>query len=91
MDLPPAYALSTTTPTPDTYNFLRDASGLTPFSHEAATLGLPNSLFTVVILYQDAKGDINTAEPIGMGRVSGDAGCFYQVTDVSLFGSLCPF
>lgn len=92
MDLPPSYSLSTTTPTPEIYNFLRGDAGLTPFSHEAATRGLPHSLFTVVILYQDPENEIGTPEPIGMGRVSGDAGCFYQVTDVSLFRrSFCPF
>ena len=85
MILPPSYALPTTNPTPEVYNSLRHGSGLTPFSHEAATRGLAHSLFTVVILYQDPKSEIHTLEPVGMGRVSGDAGCFYQITDVSLF------
>ena len=86
--LPPGYFMSNITPTPEIYNSLRGNSKLTPFSHEAATRGLPHSLFTVVIYYQDPKSENSTPEPIGMGRVTGDSGCFYQVTDVSLFRAL---
>ena len=90
--LPPGYSISNTTPTPEIYNSLRRASDLTPFSHEAATRGLPHSLFTVVILYQDPESELSARTPVGMGRVTGDSGCFYQVTDVSLFGDLsAPF
>ena len=77
MSLPPSYTLSTTAPSPETYNALRLASGLTPFSLEAATLGLPNSLFTVLLFYQDSSSTSisDVPQPKGMGRVSGDAIC----------------
>lgn len=90
MSLPPGYTLTYTIPTPETYNSLRLASGLTPFSQEAATLGLPNSLLSIILNYQDPSqppssnfpSSSTSPEPIGMARVTGDAGCFYQVTDI---------
>ncbi|KAG7006103.1 hypothetical protein G7Y79_00016g040880 [Physcia stellaris] len=94
MSLPPGYTLTPTTPTPETYNSLRLASGLTPFSPEAATLALPNSLFSLLLNYQDpitlssssssSPSSSTSPEPIGMARVTGDAGCFYQVTDICI-------
>ena len=82
MPLPPAYTLSYNNPSPAAYNDLRLASGLTPFSIEAATLGLPNSLFTVLLLRYDSSREASEPDLIGMGRVTGDRGCFYQVTDI---------
>jgi len=43
---------------------------------EAAARGLPNSLFAVQVLHGD--------EVVGMGRVIGDGGCFYQVVDIAV-------
>lgn len=43
---------------------------------EAATRGLVNTLFAVQILFDD--------EPVGMGRVIGDGGCFFQVVDIAV-------
>ncbi|MBB4844855.1 ribosomal protein S18 acetylase RimI-like enzyme [Paucibacter oligotrophus] len=64
--------------TPDiaTYQALRQQAGLSPKSHEAAAMGLPNSLFSVQILQGET--------PVGMGRVIGDGGCFFQVVDIAV-------
>ncbi|WP_386352280.1 GNAT family N-acetyltransferase [Xanthomonas campestris] len=64
------------TPTVEAYRHLRQASGLGPKALEAAERGLPNSLFSVQILCD--------GEPVAMGRVIGDGGCFYQVVDIAV-------
>ncbi|MFD1746634.1 GNAT family N-acetyltransferase [Rhizobium helianthi] len=55
---------------------LRLISGLTPFSREAAEKGLPHTQFGVRVLFGD--------EVVGMGRIIGDGGCFFQVTDIAV-------
>ncbi|WP_217636512.1 GNAT family N-acetyltransferase [Modicisalibacter muralis] len=45
-------------------------------SAPGAGRGLPNSLFAVQVTYQ--------GETVGMGRVVGDDGCFYQVVDIAV-------
>lgn len=59
-----------------TYCRLRSVSGLSPKTAEAAARGLPNSVFAVQVL----QGD----EIVGMGRIIGDGGCFYQVVDIAV-------
>ncbi|GAB7126569.1 GNAT family N-acetyltransferase [Silvimonas sp. JCM 19000] len=68
------YTILLETPSPETYRALRQQCGLSAKSTVAAARGLPNSLFAVQILHQGA--------PVGMGRVIGDGGCFYQVVDI---------
>lgn len=74
--LPPEYRLLPAIPAAGTYLHLRQASGLSPKTMAAALRGLPHSQFAVQVLYQ--------GEAVGMGRVIGDGGCFYQVTDICL-------
>ena len=64
------------TPSIATYCHLRSASGLSPKTLEAAARGLPATLFAVQVLHG--------GQPVGMGRVVGDGGCFYQVTDIAV-------
>ncbi len=59
-----------------TYQHLRVAAGMSAKSADAAAKGLPNSLFAVQILHGD--------EVVGMGRIIGDGGCFFQVTDIAV-------
>lgn len=63
-------------PTPDEYLTLRAAAGLSPFSRAAAELALPNTIFAVVI--EEA------GRAIGMGRLIGDGGCFFQIVDIAV-------
>lgn len=70
------YATRLAIPDVATYCHLRSASGLSPKTAEAAAKGLPNSLFAVQVLQGD---DI-----VGMGRIIGDGGCFYQVVDIAV-------
>lgn len=75
MDNPPYSALHET-PSVSVYNALRAGAGLSAKTEDAAIRGLPGTLFAVQMLYGD--------QPIGMGRVIGDGGCFYQVVDIAV-------
>lgn len=70
------YRLIERTPTIEEYRELRRLSGLSGKSEEAAARGLPNTLHAVVIEH--------AGETIGMGRVIGDGGTAYQVTDIAV-------
>lgn len=72
----PDYAIIPRVPTVPEYLHLRDIAGLSPFSPEAAQIGLPRSVFSVVV---EAQG-----RAIGMGRIIGDGGCFFQITDIAV-------
>lgn len=61
-------------PVPIEYNDLRLEGGMSGKSHEAATVGLKNSLFAVCIY--------DNENLIGMGRVIGDGGAFFQIVDI---------
>ncbi|WP_027251286.1 GNAT family N-acetyltransferase [Photobacterium halotolerans] len=61
---------------PDDFLRLRDISGLSPRSYEAAVKGLPNSLYGIHILY-DGK-------PVAMGRVVGDGAINFDIVDVAV-------
>ncbi|MBY7145010.1 GNAT family N-acetyltransferase [Virgibacillus sp. NKC19-3] len=61
-------------PNPIAYIDLRLEGGISGKSEEAAAVGLKNSLFAVCIY------DNKTL--IGMGRVIGDGGAFFQVVDI---------
>ena len=65
------YQLVVATPSADDYRRLRVAAGLSPKS-----AGLPNTLFAVQIRKE--------GEVVGMGRVVGDGGLFYQVVDIAV-------
>lgn len=69
-------SLVTRLPSVDEYLHLRDIAGLSPFSPEAAQIGLPRSIYAVVIEDQGCA--------IGMGRIIGDGGCFFQITDIAV-------
>lgn len=63
-------------PSPQEYIDLRIAAGLSPKEKQAAAIALKNSIFAVS-LREDGR-------LIGMGRIIGDGGCFYQVVDVAV-------
>ncbi|MFZ6688095.1 GNAT family N-acetyltransferase [Undibacterium sp. SXout11W] len=70
------YSICLSTPTVEDYCRLRSGSGLSAKTIEAAGRGLINSLFAVQIIHQHRT--------IGMGRIIGDGGCFYQVVDIAV-------
>ena len=71
------YELIDGAPSVDDYRRLRAAAGLSPKSRRAAERGLPNSW--AVALVRNTNG-----AAVGMGRVIGDGGCFFQVVDIAV-------
>lgn len=71
-----SYSILHEIPSVETYRALRSGSGLSGKTIEAAERGLPRSLFAVQV--------VDGATPIGMGRVVGDGGCFFQVVDIAV-------
>ncbi|TKA97293.1 GNAT family N-acetyltransferase [Cereibacter changlensis] len=72
----PAHEIIRRTPSVEEYLRLRDIAGLSPFSAAAAAQGLKGTVFSVVV---EAEG-----KAIGMGRLIGDGGCFFQVVDIAV-------
>lgn len=58
------------------YIDIRLRAGLSRKSPEAAAIGLKNGLFSVVVY----AGDV----PVGIGRVIGDGGCFFEIVDIAV-------
>lgn len=68
------YVIHAEVPTVETYLRLRSVAGLSAKTAEAAQLGLPHSWHAVLVTVE--------GEPIAMGRIVGDGGCFFQVVDI---------
>ena len=58
----------------EVYQKMRVDCGLSAKTTEASTIGLNNSMYSLMI---KEEGNV-----IGMGRVIGDGGCFCQVVDI---------
>lgn len=71
-----SYQLLEEIPTVENYINIRLQAGLSRKSEEAASIGLKNSLHGVVVYCEK--------QPIGIGRVIGDGGCFFEVTDMAV-------
>ena len=71
-----AYELRYETPSVDDYIRIRLAAGMSRKSVEAATIGLSNTICGVVV-YSDDK-------PVGIGRIIGDGGCFFEIVDIGV-------
>jgi len=74
--LPPGYRLSYEIPSLADYRRLRAVSGLSAFDEAAAQAGLPGTIAGVVVRLDD--------EAVGMGRVVGDGGLFFQLVDIAV-------
>ncbi|GLX70378.1 GNAT family N-acetyltransferase [Paenibacillus glycanilyticus] len=64
-------------PGPEEYLALRAAAGLSPRQLAGAKTAMGNSIFAVTL--RDT-----TDRLIGMGRIIGDGGCFYQIVDIAV-------
>ncbi|MET9604925.1 GNAT family N-acetyltransferase [Streptomyces sp. NPDC006512] len=69
-----SYVMCAGTPSVEVYLRLRSGSGLSPKTPEMARAGLPGTWHGVTVLHD--------GEPVGMGRVIGDGGCFFQIVDM---------
>jgi GNAT superfamily N-acetyltransferase len=70
------YRLVERTPSVEDYNRVRVAAGLSRRDPGAAGAGLPNTLFGVLV---ESDGGV-----VGIGRIIGDGGLFFQVVDVAV-------
>jgi GNAT superfamily N-acetyltransferase len=70
------YRLAKRVPSIGDYNRVRVAAGLSEKSVEAARLGLANTVFGV---YVENRGEV-----VGIGRVVGDGGLFFEVVDIAV-------
>ena len=73
------YEIIHATPDVQTYISLRAAAGLSPKSIEAARVGLANTLFAVQVRLTSSPDAV-----VGMGRMIGDGGCFFQLADMAV-------
>lgn len=71
-----SYEIREEIPSLKTYIDIRLQAGLSRKSEEAAAKGLPNTIYGVVVYSGES--------PIGIGRIIGDGGCFYEVTDIAV-------
>ena len=58
------------------YYVLRVETGLSPKSNEAAEIAMKNTWYGIHIKFNN--------ETIGMGRIIGDGGCFFQIVDIAV-------
>lgn len=70
------YVLVERTPSVTEYRELRRLVGLSAKSEEAAVAGLPHTRFAVVVERDGIA--------VGMGRVIGDGGTAFQITDIAV-------
>lgn len=70
------YELRFEIPSVKDYIEIRLKAGLSRKSEEAATIGLKNSILSVVVYSNNI--------PIGIGRIIGDGGCFFEITDMAV-------
>lgn len=72
----PSFHIQDSVPSVATYRALRRGAGMTDRSSAAAAIGLAATLYAV-IAYTEERA-------VGMARVIGDGGCFFQICDVAV-------
>lgn len=77
-DLPAGYDLRETTPSVAAFRRLRQEAGMADRSQEAVTQGLDNTTYGVHIV-EEATG-----MAVGMGRIVGDGGSVFHVSDMAV-------
>jgi len=70
------YRLVERVPSVEDYNRVKSVAGLGRRDPAAANVGLPNTLFGVCV---ESEGRV-----VGIGRIIGDGGLFFQVGDVAI-------
>src|SRR4051812_2345319 len=71
-----SYRAVNRTPTVEEYNRVRQSAGLSVKDTLAAERGLANTLFATCVLHEETV--------IGIGRVIGDQGLFYDIVDIAV-------
>ena len=76
--LPEGYTLVERLPTVDEFIELRAAADMAERGREAVEQGLPNTLYGVVVVHEPS------GETVGMGRVIGDDGSVFHISDMAV-------
>ena len=76
MAIPNGFKFLPRAPAVEDYLRLRKITGLSPFSESAVETGLSGTYFGVSLLYEETV--------VGMGRIVGDGGLFFQIVDVAV-------
>ncbi len=76
MPLADGYELRLEIPSVEDFRRLREVTGLSTKTQEAAALGLPNSWASAII--------VREGRTVAMGRVIGDGGCHFQIVDMAV-------
>ena len=71
-----SYLIKEEIPSVTDYIGIRCQAGLSKKSEQAARMGLPNSIYSVVVYSNECA--------IGIGRVIGDGRCFFEITDIAV-------
>jgi GNAT superfamily N-acetyltransferase len=71
---PEGYRMEERPPTVEEYQRLRTLVGWGPMTEDGVAGGLPNALYSVVLVHED--------EAVGCGRMVGDGGMYFYVQDV---------
>ncbi|MEM7737410.1 MAG: GNAT family N-acetyltransferase [Deinococcota bacterium] len=81
-----SYHLKHRIPDVETYIHIRLEAGLSRKSVEAASIGLSNGLCSIVVEYvpDDTSDATSSSTPVGIGRVIGDGGCFFEIVDIAV-------
>ncbi|WP_306054878.1 GNAT family N-acetyltransferase [Natronococcus wangiae] len=72
------YAIREELPDPETFAALREAADMPSRSLEGIERGLPNSCYGVIAVHEPS------GEVVGMGRIVGDGGTVYQISDMAV-------
>ncbi|MFC4436152.1 MULTISPECIES: GNAT family N-acetyltransferase [Natrialbaceae] len=72
------YAIREELPDPETFAALREAADMPPRSPEGVERGLPNSIYGAIAVHEPS------GEVVGMGRIVGDGGTVYQISDMAV-------
>lgn len=78
MTLPAGYRLHAAAPSPEDFAVLRREAGLSPVTPEQAALAVTGGWAAVHVTHEEHEG------AVGMGRLIGDGGWMFQVTDMAV-------
>lgn len=82
MALPAGYTIHAGAPAVETYLHLRASTGLTPVSAAQAAASVQGAWYACHVLY--TPDERTSPEIVAMGRVVGDGGWYYVITDMAV-------
>lgn len=78
VSLPTGYLLRVGPPSVSAYLYLREATGMSPKTHQQALAGIDGAWAAVHVIHAP------TGETVAMGRVIGDGGWYFHIIDMAV-------